>query len=441
MESLFVRSNGGWPTRIIPWTGAWELSGPQWIAILALVALYILLLGDWFHRAWVSLGLAIAVVLSGTITAGEAFLSVDWNTIFLLAGMMMFVAYLGDSGLFVLLGRWARAWSRGQPWRLLWVFYVVTAVISAFLDNVTTVLLLSPILISAAEELNLDPVPLLMVEVVASNLGGMATLIGDPPNILIGTAANLSFVEFFKILAPTALVILVALAIVLPRFIRLGPLARNVPRAEEADTPDPSSPEKLPGLLVIMAAMLIAFVGQHQWHLEVGYIALGGAALATLYTGGLKGRWWKHIDYGTLGFFTGVFILVGALETSGFIHHVVTWLTQPALGPWLPYLLFFGTAVFSALLDNVPLVAALIPVLTHLVARDPQFGVQLWIAIGMGAAIGGNATVIGASANVVAQGLAIERGYPLSFRRYARFGLKVAGFTALLGAAYLTVRF
>lgn len=416
------------------------MSGPQWIAVIALLALYVLLLGDWFHRAWVALGLALALVLSQTVSVSAALSSIDWNTLFLLAGMMVFVAYLGDAGLFLLLGRWAKKWSKGRPWRLLWIFYVLTAVVSAFLDNVTTILLLSPILMETAEELQLDPVPLLMVEVAASNLGGMGTLIGDPPNILIGTAAHLSFVEFIKVLAPASAAMLILLAVVLPRFIKLEGGAG--PRTEDGtSTAVPVSDRKLLGLLVIMGLMLAAFIVQKLLEVQVGYIALGGALAATLYTGGLKGRWWKHVDYGTLGFFMGVFVLVGALESSGFIHHVVVWLDQPALGPWLPLLLFFGTVVFSALLDNVPLVAALVPVLAHITARDPHFGVELWVAVGLGAAVGGNATVIGASANVVAQGIAIERGYSLSFSRYARFGLKVAGFTALIGAAYLTVRF
>lgn len=404
------------------------------------MALYVLLLGDWFHRAWVALGLAAALIVSRTISPSTAFASIDWNTIFLLTGMMIFVAYLGDAGLFELLGRWARTWSRGKPWRLLWIFYVVTAVISAFLDNVTTMLLLSPILIEAAEEMQIDPVPLLMVEVVASNLGGMGTLIGDPPNILIGTAAHLSFVAFLQVLGPAALAALLLLAVMLRRLVRIEPRVPRAGRREPTERGGISRP-KLMMLLVIMAGMLGGFVLQHQLGWPVGYVALAGAFVATIVTGGLKGRWWLHVDYGTLGFFIGVFVLVGALESSGFIHHVVSLLLWPPLVPWLPFLLFIGTAVFSALLDNVPLVAALIPVLGRLIVQDPHFGVELWVAIAMGAAIGGNGTVIGASANVVAQGIAIERGYNLSFGRYARFGLKVAGLTAVLGFFYLMVRF
>ncbi|PSR20589.1 MAG: tyrosine transporter P-protein [Sulfobacillus acidophilus] len=417
------------------------MSGPQWIALIALAALYVLLLGDWFHRAWVALGLAGALVVSRTITFAAAFHSVDWNTLALIGGMMLFVSQLADAGLFVLLGHWARSWSRGKPWRLLWIFYVLTAVVSAFLDNVTTVLLLSPILIDAAEELELDPVPLLLMEVVASNLGGMATLIGDPPNILVGTAARLTFFQFVQMMTPIAVIILTLLALVLPVFLRLKPLASEHRTVRSAKRTSVGPNPRLKGLLVILAMMLLGFVAQRPLHLAVGIIALGGAAAAILYTGRVGQRWYRHVDYGTLGFFVGVFILVGALESVGLIDTLARWMDRPGLGPWLPLLLFIGTALFSALLDNVPLVAALIPVVVHLNAVDPRFGVELWVAIAMGAAIGGNATVIGASANVVVQGLAVERGYALSFGQFMRYGWKVAAFTALIGAAYLTVRF
>jgi Na+/H+ antiporter NhaD/arsenite permease-like protein len=405
-----------------------------------MAALYGLLLGDWFHRACVALGLAAALVISGTVSLSSAFHSIDWNTIFLLAGMMVCVACLGDAGLFSYLGRRAKHYARGKPWRLLWIFYVLTAVISAFLDNVTTILLLAPILIEAAEEMDLDPIPLLMVQVIASNLGGVATLVGDPPNILIGTAAHLSFLQFAKNLGPIAVLMLAFLALLLPGLIRLNPHLKSSGKPGPRSDGAPVSP-KLKGLLAIVGLMLAAFLLPGQIGVGVGYIALAGALLSTAYAGALRSRWYRHVDYGTLAFFIGVFVLVGGIESSGLVHYVVLWLSRPSLGPWLPLLLFLGTAVFSALLDNVPLVAALIPVLERMAGAGSHFGVELWIAIGLGAAVGGNATIIGASANVVAQGLAIERGYALSFAKFARFGMKAAGLTALVGAAYLTVRF
>ncbi|MCY0898702.1 MAG: ArsB/NhaD family transporter [Firmicutes bacterium] len=415
------------------------MSASEWLVLASLVALYALLLGDWFHRAWVALGLAALLVVTGTMSPEAAFRSIDWNTLGLLAGMMVFVSFLKDGGLFEWLGAQALRWSRGHPWRLLGVFYGVTGLVSSVLDNVTTILLLSPVLIQAAEELDVDPVPLVMAAVVASNLGGVATLIGDPPNILIGTAAGLSFAEFLKLLGPVALIMLGlvywALPWLLGREIKGGAPKTVVPRDRPAVSP------RLPWLLAILALMLIGFLMQHVLHVAVAWVAIGGALLAWPWAEHPWRGWMRRIDWGTLGFFAGVFVLVGALEATGLIGRVVAVLTSPGLGLWLPVVLFLGTGIFSALLDNVPLVAALIPALAELHTRNPLFGVELWVAVGLGAAVGGNATVIGASANVVAQGLLFERGYRLSFGRYARFGTQVALLTALIGVAYVGLRF
>jgi Na+/H+ antiporter NhaD/arsenite permease-like protein len=415
------------------------MSASEWLVLASLVTLYALLLGDWFHRAWVALGLAALLVVTGTMSPEAAFRSIDWNTLGLLAGMMVFVSFLKDGGLFEWLGAQALGWSRGHPWRLLGVFYGVTGLVSSVLDNVTTILLLSPVLIQAAEELDVDPVPLVMAAVVASNLGGVATLIGDPPNILIGTAAGLSFAEFLKLLGPVALIMLGlvywALPWLLGREIKGGTPKTVVARRRPAVSP------RLPWLLAILALMLVGFLLQHVLHMAVAWVAIGGALLAWPWAEHPWRGWMRRIDWGTLGFFAGVFVLVGALEATGLIGRVVVVLTSRGLGLWLPVVLFLGTGIFSALLDNVPLVAALIPALFELHSHNPHFGVELWVAVGLGAAVGGNATVIGASANVVAQGLLFERGYRLSFGRYARFGTKVALLTALIGVAYVGLRF
>lgn len=414
------------------------------LALFALVILYILLIGDWFHRAWAALGVAGALVVSGVLPWRDALLAIDWNTVELLAGMMVLVGILGEAGLFLRLGRWARERAGGQPWRLLWIFYGLTAVVSAVLDNVTTVLLLSPALIRAAEEMDLDPVPLLMVEVVASNLGGLATLIGDPPNILIGTAANLSFLQFVRYLGPAAILLLGGVAVILPRVVRLAPepkAGRTAAPAPAELSPRPPLAARLPGLLGILGLVLTAFVLQRRLGISPGLIAVFGALLALGFARPPLKPLIKLIDWGTLGFFVGIFVLVGGLDHSGLIHALAMKLTMPAWGPWLPLLILGGSAVFSAFLDNVPLVAALIPLLAQIMVRHPGYGLELWLALALGAAIGGNGTIIGASANVVVQGLAYEYGYPLDFRRFAAFGLKVAGLTLLLGAGYLVLRF
>lgn len=414
---------------------------PFWVALSATVILYVLLLGDWFHRAWAALAVAAALTALGVVTWRQALHAIDWNTLLLLIGMMVLVGLLGEAGFFVDLGNLMRRWIQSSPKRLFIAMYTVTAVASAFLDNVTTVLLLSPALFQIAEVMSLDPVPFLMVMVVASNLGGMATLIGDPPNILIGTAAHLSFNQFINLLLPGAVIVLAGMAWVLPRLISQSTTSRTrLPQIAPSPEVYPLRP-RLFGLLAILGLTLVAFVLQRTLRLEAGQIAIGGAVLAVVYSGPRIKMLPKFVDWGTLGFFIGVFVIVGGLEQHGVARALAELINRNSWGQWLPIILFFGSAVFSALLDNVPLVAAAIPVIRALMLQNPHFGNGLWVALAMGAAIGGNATIIGASANVVGQGLALERGYQLDFMRYLKFGLPVFLVTAVLGAGYIFVRF
>ncbi len=413
---------------------------PFWVAVFAIGILYILLIGDWFHRAWAALGMALAVTLVGVLPYNQALASIDVNTMMLLIGMMILVGLLGEAGLFVYLGHFMKKWTRGSPRRLMWIIYGMTAVASAFLDNVTTVLLLSPALFQIAESMSLDPVPLLMVMVVASNLGGMATLIGDPPNILIGTAAGLTFNQFVYLLLPGALVVLGGLAWLLP-----GSLAKSQPSTTPAAPSKPVSAlvlrPRLNGLLVILGLTLLAFVFQGALGVDAGDIAVASAVFAALYSWLPLKPLITFVDWGTLGFFVGIFVLVRSLEQHGVASFLAGMINSRQWGPWLPLVLFLGAAVFSALLDNVPLVAAAIPIIRSLLQQNPHLGNTLWVALAMGAAIGGNATIIGASANVVAQGLALERGYALDFKRYLPFGAKIFGITLVLATCYILIRF
>ncbi len=408
------------------------------IALAALVLLYIFLIGDWFHRAWTALGVAALMVLLHVVTFRDAFYSIDFNTIGLLLGMMVLVGLLGEAGLFFRFGIKARQMAREQPKRLLWVFFGLTVVLSAFLDNVTTILLLSPALFRAAEGMDLDPVPFLMAMIVASNLGGMASLIGDPPNILIGTASHMSFNTFVAHLGLPALFLLTGVALILPRILEWKANPQMIAVDPYRVPQDFPLADRLTLLLIVLGIVLAAFVLQGLFHWTSGAIAMGGACLGLLVSGRRAGRFWRVVDWGTLGFFVGIFILVGALERGGIVVRLAN-----TLAHWhtnnLALIILLTSAVLSALVDNVPLVAAMIPLIRHLLHFMPGYGFQLWIALAMGAAIGGNATVMGASANVVGQGLAEERGYTLNFRRYLPFGLKIFALSLLLGALYIIV--
>ncbi len=407
------------------------------IVLAALVLLYIFLIGDWFHRAWAALGIAGLLVLLRVITFQDAIRAIDFNTIGLLLGMMVLVGLLGEAGLFFRFGLKARQMARGQPKRLFWVFFVLTAVLSAFLDNVTTILLLSPALFRTAEGMDLDPVPFLMAMIVCSNLGGMATLIGDPPNILIGTAAKMSFNTFLGHLGMPSILLLMGAALILPRLLKWQANPQVIAVDPYRVPKDFPLANRLMPLLVVLGMVLIAFVLQDVFHWMSGAIAMSGGFLGLLVSGRRAGRFWHVVDWGTLGFFMGIFILVGALEKGGIVIRVANFLSHVHLANNLPLLVLVISAVLSAVVDNVPLVAAMIPVIRYLLHSLPTYNSELWIALAMGAAIGGNATILGSSANIVAQGLAQKRGYTLSFRRYLPFGLKMFGLSLVLGAVYL----
>ncbi len=409
------------------------------ISLGALVVLYIFLIGDWFHRAWAALGVAVILMLAQVVSLRNAVASVNFNTLGLLVGMMVLVGLLGEAGLFDAVGRYAMTVAHGRQRRLLWAFFLLSAGISAFLDNVTTILLLTPALFRATEAMDVDPVPYIMMMVAASNLGGLATLIGDPPNILIGTAAHFSFNHFLGMLGIPAVILLASLAFVGPWGMKIGKnpqLAARVPDEEPRDFPLES---RRPLLLVILGLVMVGFILQRPLHLSSGVIAVIGAALGIVASAGQTKHIWRSVDWGTLGFFLGIFIIVGSLEHEGVIRFLAGMVVHEHFHQWLPLVVLAGSALFSAVLDNVPLVAAMIPLVERLSALHPGDAQKLWVALAMGAAIGGNSTIIGASANVVAQGLAEERGYALQFRRYLPFGLRVFAATVILGAVYIMV--
>lgn len=404
-----------------------------WLAILLFLALYVVLVAEWMHRALAALIAGVLAVGTNLLTPPEAIRALDWNTLALLFGLMLLVAVLEEAGLFTLIGAFARHLAGPSPWRLLWAFTVMTAIVSAFLPNVTVLMILAPALISAAEAMGIDPVPLLMVEVFASNLGGLATLIGDPPNILIGTAATLTFTDFFIHLAPLALGLLVILGIYARLTIRLP---RRVTAVIGITAPAPPVRD-LALLLAIFGLTVAAFIAQRWIGLPIGLIAVVGGLLSVVASGPDFEKTLRQLDWSTLIFFAGLFLVVGALTQQGVITRAAVWLVGMHMGRWMPLVILVGTALFSALLDNLPIVAAAIP-LIHIVLHDhPQYGVAPWLALAAGAAIGGNATSFGATANVVAVGLANVRGYSLSFRRHLSMGVPITLLT--LAAAVLWI--
>lgn len=407
------------------------MDGALW-ALLIFALLYVMLVGEWIHRAAAALAAAVAVVFSGLLSPAGALAAVDWNTILLLFGLMVLVSLGEDVGLFPALAAWVRRVAGPSPWAAIWGFIAVVALLSSVLPNLSVILIMGPALFTAAENLDLDPVPLLVFAIMASNLAGLATLVGDPPNILIGTAAGLSFMQFVTHLGPLAL----AMVLVVMAYARLTlkPQRQAAPRWHPTSIPHPRRGWAL-GL--VMAATLGGFMLQSVLGLPVGFIAVAGATLALLLVGGDVEHHLGQVDWGTLVFFAGLFIVVGSLVQAGVIKSAGAWLLAQHLGPALPVALMLATAVCSAVLDNIPIVAAAIPLVLGILARHPQYGLSLWLALAIGAAVGGNATLVGASANLVGVSLARTRGYALSFGTYLRWSLPVSALTLAAGLGWV----
>ncbi len=401
-------------------------------SLLIFALLYVMLVGEWVHRAAAAMAAALAAVFGGLLPPGRVVAAVNWNTLLLLFGLMVLVSLGEEVGLFPALAAWVRRVSGPSPWGTILGFLLVAAVLSSVLPNLSVILILGPALFTAAEHMDMDPVPLLVFAIMTSNLAGLATLVGDPPNILIGTAAGLSFTQFVIHLGPLALV----MVLMVLGYARLALKAPDRPAARWHPTSIPH-PRRGWALGLVMAATLVGFVLQSDLGLPVGLIAVAGATLALLLVGGDVEHHLAAVDWGTLVFFGGLFIVVGAMVRAGVIQAAGTWLLAQHLGVWLPLVLLVAAAVCSAVLDNIPIVAAAIPLVSGIVAQEPHYGLALWLALATGAAVGGNATLLGASANLVGVSLARTRGYTLNFRTYLAWSLPLSGATLGVAAAWL----
>jgi Na+/H+ antiporter NhaD/arsenite permease-like protein len=423
-----------------------------WVAVAVFVVAYVVIAGEWVHRVAVALAGAAVMLLIGATDAEHAFFSegagIDWNVVFLLLGMMLIVAVLKRTGLFEYLAIWAAKRSRGRPFRIMVILVVVTAVISAALDNVTTVLLIAPVTFLVCERLAVPVVPYLIAEVLASNIGGTATLIGDPPNIIIASRSGFDFNDFLLVLGPFVLIVLVVF-VMLCRWLFRGAFRYDPRRAAEIAALRERDAIRDPRLIVVslavLAVVLIAFVLHAVVHLEPSVIAIvGGLALLALSRLDVA-EVVRDVEWPTLVFFAGLFVMVGALVHTG----VIGLLAERAAGAtegrlWVATMvLLWASAALSAIVDNIPYVATMSPVVAELVAQGggrDRAGV-LWWALAIGADLGGNATAIGASANVVALGLAERAGHRISFWEFTRYGLVVTVITIALAVPYLWLRF
>ncbi len=420
-------------------------------AIVIFVCAYVLIASEKVHRTAVALGGAGLMLLLHITDAHGAFFSsesgIDWNVIFLLLGMMVIVSVLRRTGVFEFVAIWAAKRARGRPYRLMVMLVVLTAAASALLDNVTTVLLIAPVTFLVCERLALRPEPYLIAEVMASNIGGTATLVGDPPNIIIASRGGLSFNDFLVHLAPLVVVLVVVFCL-LCRWLfraefRYDPdLAAEVMALEDREAI--TDRRLLAQGLTVLAIVIAAFVLHPVLHYEPSVVALLGAGLLVAATKVTTEEALSEVEWPTLVFFAGLFVMVGGLVETGVIGDVsqaAADATDGRLGV-AAMLLLWASAVLSAIVDNIPYVATMSPIVADLVQQHPGGeGNVLWWALALGADLGGNATAIGASANVVVLGIAARNGTPISFWRFTRYGLVVTLVTVALATPYLWLRY
>lgn len=430
---------------------------PQLVAILIMSVCYLIIFSERINRAVIALLGAGVMIVSGILTQKTALAGVDFNTLALLIGMMIIVAVSERSGMFQFVAVWGAKKVKASPRGLIIVLPLVTALFSAFLDNVTTVLLIAPVTFQITRKLKIDPYPYLILEIFSSNIGGTATLIGDPPNILIGSSIDLSFMDFVYNLAPVIVIIMICLILLFDliwgRYLTATNESREaVMNMNEFDCIIDKS--LLFKSLAVLVGVIAAFIAAKDIGLDNGTIALLGASvLLLLYTWSSKGEdrdarvqeIFNMVDWTTIFFFTGLFVIVYGLEETGVLARLGQWfisLTGGSLNKMM-YLILWSSAVLSSVIDNIPFVATMIPMIKSM---EESIGgreamMPVWWALSLGACLGGNGTLVGASANVVVAGMAMREGHPIRFMRFLLWSVPVMLLSVGIATVYLYFKY
>ncbi|MEV6768084.1 ArsB/NhaD family transporter [Nocardia sp. NPDC051030] len=422
------------------------------LAIGVFAVAYLLIASERVHKTTAALAGAGVVIALGIMSSDDVFFShetgIDWNVVFLLLGMMIIVGVLRQTGVFEYTAIWAAKRAKGSALRVMILLTLITATASGFLDNVTTVLLIAPVTMLVCERLDVPPVPFLIAEVLASNFGGASTLIGDPPNIIIGSRAGLSFNDFVVNMTPIVLIELAVFTLILPRLFR-GSFTVDPARAADIMQLDEREAIRDPKLLIkcgiVLAAVFAGFFGHPIFGLEPALVALLGAGVLVLVSGLPQRDYLAAVEWETLLFFAGLFVMIGALVKTGVIERLAKSATELTGGNALvaTMLILVVSALLSGIIDNIPYVATMSPLVAELVdslGHDAQ-SQTLWWALALGADFGGNLTAVGASANVVMLGIARRSDHPISFWEFTRKGIVVTAITVAVAAPYLWLRY
>jgi len=430
---------------------------PLWLSTILLIVSYVVLLSEKFNRTVVALLGGGLVIITGVVSQNQAIASIDFNTIALLTGMMIIVAVTRTSGVFEFVAIWSAKKVKADPMGILLVLSVVTAVFSAFLDNLTTVLLVVPVALLIVEKLKVSPYPFLVSQILASNIGGTATLIGDPPNILIGSATGLTFMQFLTNLGPVAVLVLIVMVPIFKymwgdELVAAEKDRESIMRFREADSiTDVRLLVMSLGVLVLVIAGFI--IGEH-YHIPPGTTAMFGAAVLLLITSvGLESEEQTErlhqalleVEWAALLFFIGLFIIVSGVEHAGLLNILGGALLDFTGGEaamtavstlWL-------SAIVSAAVDNIPFVATMIPLVHSM--QDAIGGAAalepVWWSLALGACLGGNGSLVGAAANVMVSGMGERAGHPISFMKFLKIGLPLMLLSIVIANVYIYLRY
>ncbi len=438
------------------------MTAPVILSVAIFITSYILIITERIHRTKIAIMGGVLLVVLRVMPQSEAFSFIDFNTIGLLTGMMLLISVIKETGLFSYIAIRIAKMTKGNRWKILLWFSIFTAIASALLDNVTTVLLIAPITILIAEMLDISPFPFLVAEILAANIGGAATLIGDPPNILIGSATDLSFIDFLVHLGPVSIVVLVITLFALRLLFKKQLATPDTEYESVLAGMDESKVIKDPALLkkslVVLGITMAGFMLHDLLDLKPATVALGGGGALLIWSGTDIEKRLEEIEWPTLFFFMGLFVLVGGLEKAGILESLARGvLSLSGNVIVLSLCILWISAIASAFLDNIPFVAAMIPLVARIsVSLYPNTegldeaayqiyyikqSMPLWWSLALGACFGGNGTIIGASANVVIAGFSEKTKSPLSFRNYFRYGFPLMLVSIAVSTVYILLRY
>ncbi|WP_294463679.1 ArsB/NhaD family transporter [uncultured Anaerofustis sp.] len=418
----------------------------QIISVIIFLITMTAIMTERVHRTVAAIAGAILLIVTHILTIEKSISYVDMNTIGVLVGMMLFVAVVKNSGIFEYIAIKSAKIAKGKPVNIMIIFIIITAVLSAFLDNVTTVLLVGPMTIAITRILDISPVPFLITQIMASNIGGTATLVGDPPNIMIGSAANLSFTDFILNTGVPAVITLIAaigyFLILYKKHMKVEDSAiNNIMKMDENKAIKDKS--LMVKSIIMIILVVVAFVFHSQLGMESCTIALTAAIIMLLFGGQDAEEVIISVEWSTILFFIGLFIVVGGLEETGIIEKLANMLINATNGNMVltMIIILWASAIISSFLDNIPFVATLIPLIITMQQAGGIDVMPLWWALSLGACLGGNGTLIGASANVVLSSISNKNGYPITFKDYFKVGFPMMIVSIIICTGYLLIRF